>query len=226
LTGDLTTNILVIILVVFVVWYGIGTFLNRHRAQGALRSIRVALPELGARFRLRPRGNSGLEITVVEPRPPFASVTLYVVLEPREIVVLWPVDRFIRRKRDHLILRADLIQRPTSEILLADPLTPLGKLALDGAKGRGLTTQPVSARGAVRLERWTRSRASEKAAGEFMRRGIQDSLPLWVLATQKKSPQLLLICGLSRIDADEMRMLLRRVRELAWDSVREDASGA
>lgn len=218
MTDSLLTNIVIYICGLMIVWYFAGTALNRRRARELARTLGSAVPELGERFgQMQGRLNQALKTPVVKPRAPYARVTVHLVLEAREILFLWLINRYVRGKRDQLVVHAELLSPPTRALLLADPETQLGRLALDKAREHGHIAEPLPARGGPTLQRWGQGKAEEKLAGDFARNGIRPGYPLWVLRTQKSSPQLLLICGLEGGNAEEMQLMFRRLRLLAID---------
>jgi len=83
----------------------------RRRGLTVLKWVREGVPLLGDNPKLRWLGSSAFQLTLERPAPPFAALAVTVVLEPRDILFLWLVNR-LRRRRDLLVVRADLTTRP------------------------------------------------------------------------------------------------------------------
>jgi hypothetical protein len=221
LTDSLLTNVVIYLCGLMILWYFAGTALNRRRATELFRALQHARPELGERFgQLMGRPNQSLKTQVAQPRTPYARVTVHFVLEAREILFLWLINHYVRGKRDQMVVHIELLTPPSHSLLLADPETQLGRLAVEKAREGGHITEAVPVRGDLTLQRWGESKAEERLAADFARTGIRPGLPLWVLRTQRTSPQVLLICGLERADSDELTQLFRRLRQLAVDTVK------
>lgn len=214
-TDNPLTNAVIILCIGLMAWYAMGTWLNRRRAMSIVHDLRTGLGDLGDRLTYQFRPSTGLDIKVGQPKPPYARVRVHLMLEAREVLFLWLVNHYLRGRRDQFIIEADLTRRPDTEVLVVDPGVPLGKLALSRAHERGQATRPVATRSGTDLQRWASTKPGERLAADFARNGTPPGMPLWVLATQKKSPQLVVICGLDQMNGDSVRHLLRRVRELA-----------
>jgi len=225
LTDSLLTNVVIYLCGVMILWYFAGTALNRRRATELFRALQQARPELGERFgQLVGRPNQSLKTQVAQPRAPYARVTVHFVLEAREILFLWLINRYLRGKRDQMVVHIELLTPPSHSLLLADQETQLGRLAVEKAREGGHVTEAVPVRGDLTLQRWGESKTEERLAADFARTGIRPGLPLSVLRTQRTSPQVLLICGLERAQGEELQQLFRRLRQLAIDAVKGDGN--
>lgn len=93
-------------------WFVLGALRNRNRASRELERLGPLLERLGT-------GRTGswvapgtLRITIERGRSAIARSTIVLLLEPREIGVLWLMNRW-RGRRDLLILRSEL-RRPAA----------------------------------------------------------------------------------------------------------------
>lgn len=102
------------VLLVFMLWFAIGTQVNIRRGNAVLRWLQGGLPVLAPRTTLRWLGSSVAELTLVDLSPPFGAVQVMVVLEPRDVSVLWAWAR-ARGRRDFMIVRANLRRAPRVE---------------------------------------------------------------------------------------------------------------
>jgi hypothetical protein len=95
--------------VFLVLWYGGGHLYNRRRGQRLFRWLETGLDVLGGETESGWIGSpaSGARINVVHADPPFRRLELTLLLENREMPLLWLLDR-LRGKQDRLIIRATL----------------------------------------------------------------------------------------------------------------------
>lgn len=103
------------LLLLILLSFAFGTQWNIRKGNDRLRWLQPALPELGARTTLRWLGSSVVQLDLVEPQDPFREVTVMVVLEPRDVPLLWLFARAGGR-RDVLILRTSLRRAPRLEV--------------------------------------------------------------------------------------------------------------
>jgi hypothetical protein len=104
-----------LLVIVFLLWFAMGTQRNISRGNELLIWLQGGLPLVGSSTTLRWYGSSAVQLDIVEAKPPFASVQVNVVLEPRDIGWFWAWARR-RGRRDFLILRASLPEPPRFDI--------------------------------------------------------------------------------------------------------------
>jgi hypothetical protein len=108
-------------LILFVMlWFALGTQRNIRKGNDLLRWLQGGLPLLGRRTTMRWLGSSAVELGIVEPTAPFREATVVVVLEPRDVGVLWAFARS-RGRRDFLIVRGNLVRAPRFSMEVRDP---------------------------------------------------------------------------------------------------------
>jgi hypothetical protein len=113
------SSLLLLALVAVLLWFALGTGRNVRRGNELLRWLQGGLPLLGRRATLRWLGSSAVRLEIVESVPPFRQAEVVVVLEPRDVGLLWAWAR-ARRRRDFLIVRARLERPPRFELEAAD----------------------------------------------------------------------------------------------------------
>ena len=125
-------------LILFVMlWFAFGTQRNIRKGNDLLRWLQGGLPILGRRTTMRWLGSSAVELGIVEPAAPFREATVVVVLEPRDISVLWAFARS-RGRRDFVIVRVNLVRAPRFDIDVRDPRGWTGRaVAHPGGDGDG-----------------------------------------------------------------------------------------
>jgi len=108
------------LILVVMLWFALGTQRNIRKGNELLRWLQGGLPMIGRRTTLRWLGSSAVELGIAEPQPPFRQTTVVIVLEPRDVAVLWAFARS-RGRRDFLIVRANLVRAPRFSMDVRDP---------------------------------------------------------------------------------------------------------
>jgi hypothetical protein len=95
--------------VLLALWYGAGYLYNRRRGRRLFCWLEAGLETLGDEREAGWIGSpaSGARINIVHANPPFRRLELTLLLENREIPLLWLIDR-LRGKQDWLIMKATL----------------------------------------------------------------------------------------------------------------------
>jgi hypothetical protein len=101
-------------------WFALGTQLNIRRGNRLLRWLGQGLPLVGGRTTLRWLGSSAIELKVQAALEPLRSAEVFVVLEPRDLPVIWWLFR-VWGRRDLLIVRAELRAAPRVELEVFHP---------------------------------------------------------------------------------------------------------
>jgi hypothetical protein len=104
---------------VILLWFALGTRTNIERGNRTLRWLQDGLPLLGRRTTMRWLGSSAVQLGIRDARAPFREAEVVVVLEPRDVSVLWAWAR-TRHRRDFLILRGELVHAPDFELEAGD----------------------------------------------------------------------------------------------------------
>lgn len=108
------------LILLVMLWFALGTQRNIAKGNALLRWIQAGLPSVGRRTTLRWLGSSAVELGIVDPAPPFREATVLIVLEPRDISLLWALARS-RGRRDFVIVRANLVRAPRFSLDVRDP---------------------------------------------------------------------------------------------------------
>ncbi len=95
--------------VFLVLWYGSGHLYNRRRGQRLFGWLEAGLDLLGGEREAGWIGSpaSGARVNVVHAAPPFRRLEITLLLQNREIPLLWLLDH-LRARQDRLIIRATL----------------------------------------------------------------------------------------------------------------------
>ncbi len=105
--------------VVLGLWFAVGSISNGRRIRMISRALEPALTKYGRIRSFRRLGNSGAQFIVDRAESPFRQIELVFLLEARENLPLWLLER-IRGRRDELVLRANLRAVPAQEISLGE----------------------------------------------------------------------------------------------------------
>jgi hypothetical protein len=128
--GGIGPAIVIALLIVVMLWFTLGTQRNIRKGNHLLVWLQEDLPRIGPRTTLRWLGSSAVELTIVEPREPFRTATVVLVLEPRDVGLLWAFARS-RGRRDFIIFRANLRRPPRFSADVGDPHGWTGRLDND-----------------------------------------------------------------------------------------------
>lgn len=125
-------RLLWIILIILVLSYLAGAWLNRRRGKALGLWLQAGLSALGGKpaWKVTRALSTGAEVTVADAARPFQQVNAAYFLLTREIMPLWGVE-LLRGKRDLLSIRADLRSQPMGEYELV-PIKGRLRDLLDG----------------------------------------------------------------------------------------------
>lgn len=118
-----TGTIAIIVLSVFLfLWYIGGHLYNRRRGRYLFRWLEEGLKVLGEDNQWGWLGSpaSGARILIPQAHPPFHRMEITLLLENREIPILWLADR-LQKKRDAVIIKATLRSSVGKEIQVGPP---------------------------------------------------------------------------------------------------------
>jgi hypothetical protein len=206
----IAASVVIGLVIVFLLWFAVGTQGNIRRGEGFLRWLQTGLPVLGRRTTVRWFGSSAVELTITQPSDPFSQAQTVVVLEPRDLGWLWAIARS-RGRRDFLILRARLKLSPAFELEAGDER---GWTGADRLKKLDPDAWEQHAWGTVRVAH------TPGADTEKIRRFWNDfdarSGGVWRLSIRRDNPHLELHVRLSG-DRDSAEGLFVKFRELATE---------
>ncbi len=112
MTPELSLFIVVVLLVVG--WFAVGTHLNVRKGESVLTWLQEGLPLIGEKSTLRWLGSSAVELKIENAKAPFHSAQVLVLLEPRDVPLIWWFSR-LRGRRDLFIFRGELRAHPRRE---------------------------------------------------------------------------------------------------------------
>ncbi len=210
---ELARALFVLVVLLVVGWFAVGTQLNIRKGNRALRWLQDGLTRAGEKTTLRWLGSSAVELKVQKAREPFRAVEVFVLLEPRDIPFLLWFSR-ARGRRDLLIVRSQLRAMPRLELEAFDPRAWSTRNLARTAQGKGwgrIDTPP-----GFPLAAYAQGHA--KAASELLGLAAHSELPLVRLAVHHDVPNLEVqwrLAGFERADSRRIFEALRRLAELS-----------
>src|SRR5919106_3023255 len=111
--------VLLLLLIAVMLIFSLGTRRNIRRGNALLVWLQDGLPLLGAKTSFRWLGSTAVVLKIERAREPFRQAEVVVVLEPRDVALLWAFARR-RGRRDFVILRGWLRRAPRFELEAGD----------------------------------------------------------------------------------------------------------
>jgi len=217
--ADQGRNLFILVVIVFLGWFALGTQLNVRRGNAVLRWLQGGLQLVGEKATLRWLGSSAVELKVQNALSPLRSAEIFIVLEPRDIPFLWWFFR-ARGRRDLLIVRGQLRDMPRFEFEALDTRAWSTRGMERELKSRRWT--PLETPPGARLAAYTHGRT--KAGAELLRELLADSvrdavqreMPLVRLAVRQDMPNLEVqwrLAGFERFSPLRLFEKLHRIAE-------------
>jgi hypothetical protein len=200
--------VLFILVVIFVVgWFAVGTHYNHRKGQDALRWLQQGLPLVGHKTTMRWLGSSIVELKIQQAKVPFRDAEVLVVLEPRDVALLWWIAR-LRGRRDLLVFRGTLQRAPRLELVAADQ----GAWTLGGndpiAKNQQWSSQSVPPLTIYSPANFSAAAAVANLAGN-------SGCPIVRLSVRRTAPNLEVQWRLADIQQDPSGDMIETARQLA-----------
>jgi len=196
--------------VVFVGWFALGMFFNVRKGNAVVRWLQEGLPLIGQKTTLRWLGTSGVELKIQNPHKPLLNVEVFILLEPRDIPVLWAYFH-ARGRRDVLILRCQFPSIPRFELEAADPHAWSARGTQGEAVRKQWTSSPVPPGAGVTAY----GEGDQQTAEGVLKLAAHCQLPLIRLAVRRTAPQLEVHWQLSRFEPASSRRLFETFLEIA-----------
>lgn len=210
ISAELSRMLFVLVALVFVGWFALGTHSNVRRGNAVLRWLQEGLPLLGQRTTLRWLGSSAIELKIQNVSEPLRLVEVFIVLEPRDLPFIWGYFH-ARGRRDILIVRGQAASAPLFELEAVDP---------DAWSTRGIRRElsrrrwsPLTSPAGARVLAYGEGRL--EAAQEMLALAAQSELPLVRLAIHRAAPHLEVQWQLRRLDGVSARRVIETFRKIS-----------
>jgi hypothetical protein len=216
--SDLATKAVTALSVLLVLWYFVGRQLNQRRGEELIRWIQKGLPMPAERASVRWIDRSGFQIQVAKvgkvvkkgARSPFRRLELTVLLQPREILLLWGFN-VLRGRADSLVFKGTLRTSPQGEVEVVKKGELLARRVLMGLNEEGWTRHEAVG-GLVMAWRGKRGPQQVNAISHLVE-GL--SPRLMRLSLSKKAPHMLVSLSLAGLDERSALSMLSSLWALA-----------
>jgi hypothetical protein len=162
-----------------------------------MRWLTEGLPLIAERTSYRWLGSSVVELKSAKANAPFRNTEMLIILEPRDIVLLWWWSR-LRGRRDMMIFRAQLTTAPGYEIEVFNPKAWTIARADRDLKGKNWTQLDLKAFPALLAYHSSKADAetiaqltklADRLGGKFIRLSVHRDIPNleihWLLPDMK-----------------------------------------
>lgn len=195
--------------VVLVSWFAAGMWVNIRKGNRVARWLQDGLPLLGAKTTLRWLGSSGIELKIQNPNKPFVSVDVFILLEPRDVPLLW-IYFHLRGRRDILIVRCQSSTKPAFQLEAAGRYAWSARSAQIQAFRKEWTVLPAEKKTDVRAY----GEGMLESAQEALALAADCQLPLVRMAVRRSVPQLEVQWYLRRFESVSARSLFETLLQI------------
>jgi len=207
---EIANQVVIAFCALLVVWYVVGWQVNRRRGERLLAWVLQSLRALGDQTTVSRLGTSGFQVNVGKAQAPFKKVEAAILLQPREILLLWMLD-LLRGRTDHLVLKGTLRASPRGEVEVIKKRGRLAGRVLEGLGEEAWTHQETTG-GLLIACRGEKGQQQAEAISHL----VEDLSPrLLRLSLSKKEPHLLVNLSLAGIDEQSALLLLSSLQDLA-----------
>jgi hypothetical protein len=208
--SDLTTQAVTAFCILLVIWYVVGWQMNRRHGRRLLEWALQGLQAFGGKITVSRLGTSGFQMNVKKAQSPFKRIETTVLLEPREILLLW-IFNLLRGGADHLVFKSTLRASPRGEVEIVKKRGRLTRQVLKELDERAWTRQETPG-GLVVAYQDKRGRRQADAISHL----VEDLSPrLLRLSLSKKAPHLLVSLSLAGLDEQSALLLFSSLQNLA-----------
>jgi len=208
--SELTTQAIIGFCILLTIWYIVGWQVNRRRGRRLLEWVLQGLRAFGGQITVSRLGTSGFQVNVRKAQPPFKRIETTILLESREILLLW-IFNLLRGDTDYLVFKGTLRASPRGEVEVVKKKGRLARRVLKGLDEKAWTRQET-AEGLVIACRGKQGRQQADTISHL----VEDLSPrLLRLSLSKKAPHLLVSLSLARLDEQSALLLLSSLQDLA-----------
>ena len=208
--SDLTTQAVIAFCALLIIWYVIGWQMNRRRGRRLLEWTVQGLRAFDGQITVSRLGTSGFQVNVRKAQTPFKRIEATILLEPREILLLW-IFILLRGRTDYLVFKSTLRASPRGEIEVVKQRGHQARRVLKGLDERAWTRQET-ADGLVIACRGKQGQQQADAISHL----VEKLCPrLFRLSLSKKAPHLMVSLSLAGLDEQAALLLLSALQDLA-----------
>jgi hypothetical protein len=208
--SDLATQAVIAFCIVLGIWFVVGWQMNRRHGRRLLEWIIRGLRASGGQITASRLGMSGFQVSVHKAQPPFKSIETTVLLQPREILLLWILN-LLRGGADYFVLNGTLRASPRGEVEVVKKRGRMATPLLKGLDEKTWTSQETDS-GLIIASRGKQGQQQADAISHL----VEDLSPrLLRLSLSKKAPHLLVNLSLAGLDEQSALVLLSSLLDLA-----------
>jgi len=209
--SEIATQAVIAFCALLIIWYIVGWQMNRRRGGRLLEWVLQGLRALSDQITVSRLGTSGFQVNVKKGQAPFKRIEATILLEPREILLLWMFN-LLRGKADYLVFKGTLRASPRGEIeVIKKKRGRLARQALKGLDDKTWTHQETAG-GLVMACRGKKGQQQADAISHL----VEDLGPrLLRLSLGKKAPHILVSLSLAGIDEQSALLMLSSLQDLA-----------
>ncbi len=207
---EFANQVVIAFCALLVVWYIVGWRMNRRRGELLLEWVLQGLRAFSDQITVSRLGTSGFQVNVGKVQTPFKKVEATILLQPREILLLWIFNR-LRGRTDHLVIKGTLRAWPRGEVEVMKKRGLLAGRELEGLDGEAWTRRETAS-GLVIAYRGEKGQQQVDAISPL----LDDLDPrLLRLSLSKKAPHLLVSLSLAELDEQAALLIFASLQELA-----------
>lgn len=208
--AEIATQAVIAFGVLLIIWYVVGWQMNRRRGGRLLEWIIQGLRAFGGQITVSRLGTSGFQVSVRKAQTPFKRVETTILLQPREILLLW-IFNLLRGRTDYLVFKGTLRASPRGGVEVIKKRERLTRRVLKGLDEKTWTRQETAS-GLVMACRGEKGQQQADAISHL----VEELSPrLLRLSLSKKAPHLLVSLSLAGIDEQSALLLLSSLQDLA-----------
>ncbi len=208
--AEIATQAVIAFGVLLIIWYVVGWQMNRRRGGRLLEWIIQGLRAFGGQITVSRLGTSGFQVSVRKAQTPFKRVETTILLQPREILLLW-IFNLLRGRTDYLVFKGTLRASPRGGVEVIKKRERLTRRVLKGLDEKTWTRQETAG-GLVIACRGEKGQQQADAISHL----VEDlSSRLLRLSISKKAPRLLVSLSLAGLDEQSALLLLSSLQDLA-----------
>jgi hypothetical protein len=208
--SELATQAVIAFCILLVIWYVVGWQMNRRRGRHLLKWTLQGLQPFGDKITVSRLGTSGFQVNVKKAQTPFKRIETTILLEPREILLLW-IFNLLRGGTDYLVFKSALRASPRGEVEVVKKKGRLARQVLKGLEERAWTRQET----ADGLVMSCQGKQGQRQADAISHLVDNLSPRLLRLSLSKKAPHLLVSLSLAGLDEQSALLLLSSLQDLA-----------
>ncbi len=208
--AEIATQAVIAFGVLLIIWYVVGWQMNRRRGGRLLEWIIQGLRAFGGQITVSRLGTSGFQVSVRKAQTPFKRVETTILLQPREILLLW-IFNLLRGRTDYLVFKGTLRASPRGGVEVIKKRERLTRRVLKGLDEKTWTRQETAS-GLVIACRGEKGQQQADAISHL----VEELSPrLLRLSLSKKAPHLLVSLSLAGLDEQSALLLLSSLQDLA-----------